>query len=281
MTLIKFIKNIYISFFPEQHKKKSFSNINALTWGNIYNQNLEYELLLIKYFLNKDSVFIDVGANIGQYVFMATKILKEENIYAFEPNPDLYRRLKKIFKHVNVFDIAFSDKNTSATFKIPSSDNIEYYARGTLNINFKEDNETKSQLLTVTSQKMDTFCDVKNMQKISLIKIDVEGHELNVIHGALNTIKKHLPILIIEIEQRHHQQNIKDIINDIIVMGYACYYFDINKKKMEVYTSVFSVEEMQKKENHAKNKQYINNFIFIPLANNPTQKVEEINKIIQ
>jgi hypothetical protein len=37
---------------------------------------------------------------------------------------------------------------------------------------------------------------------------------------------------------------------------------------------------MQKKENHAINKQYINNFIFIPKASNPTQKVEEINKKI-
>lgn len=279
-TFIQFIKSIYISLFPEQHKKKSFSNINSLTWGNIHQQNFENELLLLKYLVDKDSVFIDVGSNIGQYICMAEKVLKHENIYAFEPNPILFNRLKKIFSKVNIFDIAFSDTNSSASFKIPSSNDIEYNARGTLNVNFKEDNETQSQLLVVKSQKMDTFCEEKKIEKINLIKIDVEGHELNVINGALKTIKKHLPILIIEIEQRHHQQNIKEIINYVKEMGYSCFYFDINKKLMEEFTGIFSIEEMQKKENHAINKQYINNFIFIPKANNPAQKVEEINKKI-
>ncbi|MDP1747808.1 MAG: FkbM family methyltransferase, partial [Bacteroidota bacterium] len=118
-TFIQFIKNIYISLFPEQHKKKSFSNINSLTWGNIHQQNFENELLLLKYLVDKDSVFIDVGSNIGQYIFMAEKVLNPENIYAFEPNPILFKRLKKIFSNVNIFDIAFSDTNSSASFKIP------------------------------------------------------------------------------------------------------------------------------------------------------------------
>ena len=279
--LIQFIKNIYISLFPEQYKKKSFRNLDLLTWENIYNQNLENELLLLKYLVKQDDVFLDVGSNIGQYIFMATKVLQGKNIYAFEPNPVLYKRLKKIFNQVNVVDIAFSDTNSSATFKIPSSNEIEYFARGTLNINFKEDNETKSQLINVKSQKMDTFCEEKKIKKINLIKIDVEGHELNAINGALTTIKTHSPILIIEIEQRHHQQNIKEIINYIKAMGYACFYFDINKKIIEELTDIFSVESMQKKENHAINKQYINNFIFIPLSSNPTQKVQDINQKIQ
>ena len=69
--------------------------------------------------------------------------------------------------------------------------------------------------------------------KIGFIKIDVEGHELEVIQGALNTIKENQPVLLIEIEERHSKRKVFDSIKYIKNIGYNC-YFEKDKKLISV-----------------------------------------------
>ena len=67
--------------------------------------------------------------------------------------------------------------------------------------------------------------EISYFRKISFIKIDVEGHELAVIKGAENTIRKNKPILLVEIEERHSQKKVSDTLNYINSLGYISYFY--------------------------------------------------------
>ena len=265
--LKRFKQSVFLKAFPLQVKHSFFNQIAQLNWTNIKDKNIENELLLIQLFLkqNPEGVFIDVGANLGQYLYQAEQCISKENIIGFEPHPQLNHRLKQLFKGCQIYEAALSDHQGTAQFKIPYFDSREIHTRGTLKTEHTELEETNAKLIEVDIDTIDHFTTSTGIQNVSVIKIDVEGAEFDVVKGAINTIQKNQPILIIEIEQRHHQIDIKEQIKSIEQMGnYLCLYFDALSQTLKQDVHSRSILELQSPENHAKNRQFINNFIFVP-----------------
>ena len=73
---------------------------------------------------------------------------------------------------------------------------------------------------TVAVRTLDSFA----FEKVGFIKIDVEGHEAQVIEGARSTINASHPALLVEIEQRHRKRPIEDVFHQIASLGYAGYF---------------------------------------------------------
>jgi len=282
ISKLKAIKqNLEINLFPLSYKRKYFQNIDSLNWENIKNRNIENELLLIQFFLDSNSSFIDVGANLGQYIYKADGIVSRNNIFAFEPHPALNKRLSKLFPGINLSQDALSDSEGNTQFKIPYFNNREIHTRGTLKTEHIEVDETYSVLIDVHISTLDKFAEVNKIEKITLVKIDVEGAEFDVIKGASDMIKKFQPVFIIEIEQRHHQSNIMDFIMSLEEMGqYTCCYFDTMAQELKTDIKEKKIEDIQSLDNHGKNRLFINNFIFIP-QEEAAKKVEEINRKIK
>ena len=90
--------------------------------------------------------------------------------------------------------------------------------------------------------------DVITDRKIGFIKIDVEGHEKEVLIGAERIIKNNKPVMLIEIEEKHSKKPIYDTINYIIKLGYKCYFLKNNELK--------KIEELKSNDDE-------NNFIFL------------------
>jgi FkbM family methyltransferase len=269
------LQKVFISISPSAYKKKYLKHYINLSWKN-YNENkVEYEMLLFPYFLNKDSVFFDVGSNIGAFVLIANKTVKQDQIFAFEPIPMLNARLKIVFPKVNIRNIALSNLKTKTQFKIPKINHTQFLTRGTLNTNFVETNESGFDILDVQTNTLDGFCKDEAIQKIDVIKIDVEGHEYEVIKGSLKTFEKYKPILIIEIEQRHHAEDISIIINEIKQIDYSCFYFD-NSNFCLINLDV-NPQLLQQKNDFEKSRKYVHNFIFIPNNKVKLGIVNEIN----
>ncbi len=99
---------------------------------------------------------------------------------------------------------------------------------------------------SVNVKKLDDF---RFENPISFIKIDVEGHELEVIEGAIATINKNKPILLVEIEERYSKRKVIDTIKFVNALGYKSYYF--NEKEL-INTAILT------------NFDSYNNFIFKP-----------------
>ena len=81
------------------------------------------------------------------------------------------------------------------------------------------------------------------------MSIDVEGHETEVIEGAIETINKNRPILLVEIEESHTKKSVSDTIKFINALGYKSYYF--NEKELINTATLTSFETY-------------NNYIFKP-----------------
>ena len=224
-------------------------------------QPTEAELRVLPHLLARSpqKVFIDVGANAGAYVAVALKTLAAHKIYAIEPNA-LYTNTLRTFQGVHVDMVALSSAGGTARLKVPAIAGAIYPTRGTL-AEFTENGETSAEYTEVTTETLDQYVLERGLS-VGVIKIDVEGHEKNVLEGARDTLRQQHPSLIVEIEQRHHQGSILDIFALIGECGYEGYFFNADAKHY-MPLAEFVVETHQRM-NDFKTRRYVNNFVFVP-----------------
>jgi len=143
---------------------------------------------------NNNGLFIDVGAHYGYYTLLIGKHISKSNIYAFEPTPVTYDILKKnvelnkVDKKVTLYRCAVSDKESSIKMFTPKN-----YSSKSSCYKLLQDWEIDS--FDVKTYSLDKLITNK---KVSLIKIDAEGHEPLIVKGLANTIRlnKEISMLI-------------------------------------------------------------------------------------
>lgn len=147
---------------------------------------------LIRKQLKKDSNCIDIGANQGHILMEITRAAPKGKHFAFEPIPDLYTALKKRFsKNTAVLNYALSSKKGTATFN--------YYPSRPAVSGFRQRDHVSDQEPTLLSVQMERLDDIVPTDiKIDLIKIDVEGAELQVLQGATGILKRDSPLVLFE-----------------------------------------------------------------------------------
>jgi FkbM family methyltransferase len=272
------LKKIILSTFPSIIKNRLYKPYTDLSMMNIANSVHDAELILLKHLLNSTSIFFDIGCNKGTYAYFAGKIVVSNQLYLFEPEKELFFQLKQIFKKANVFNLAMSNKEGVQQFKIPFVNGVIDKSLSTLEVKSIEKNETKQIIYEVRTSTIDTFTKVHNVFP-NLIKIDVEGHEQHVLEGARSYIEKHLPQLIIEIEQRHHPNTPVDkVFNDLIHLGYHCFYFS------KTTNSILSYDNKMHLLNNIAyfgTKDYVNNYIFIHTSQQADTLVSKINHALK
>ena len=224
-------------------------------WFLFFSCGLEKEMHLLRRIVKPYERVIDVGANRGIYTYKLWRL--GALVEVFEPNPTCLRILKawaydKL--RVKIHPIALSNKNGSAILNVPVDKyGIEHDASASLeDLKFNSSRHESVSLLT-----LDSF----NFQEVSMIKIDVEGHELSVLEGAKDTLSRWKPALIIEIEQRHNFLPFDYLILKLINLGYLG-YFIYNDKLTPLKEFNLTVHQSMKNFN-SKNGYYINNFLFL------------------
>lgn len=255
-----FTEKLYF-VIPQIYKKRYFKNLSNASKDNYSVKNIEPELIWINDYLHKDDIVIDIGANVGSYLFQWEKKIAPKQIFAFEPHLQLNNRLKHIFPTIQIESFALSNTNETAIFKIPVIKGKTYHSRGTLQVDYREDGEEKHISQTVKVIKLDDWSGIQKLKKLNFIKIDVEGNEMKTLLGAKNTIEKFRPTLMVEMEQRHHEEPLFELISEIENWGYEAHYLEREnfslQKLSEKLISKQSLQVIDK-------KQYINNIIFIP-----------------
>ena len=182
---------------------------------------------------------IDIGANVGVFTLLC-KSIPQLKCCAFEPLVSMIIilrdniKLNNIEKQVVVFNYAVGDKLETKILKTPL---IKSWAGlSTLGEPKRFNHWFRASVKVIT---LDTFLDVKNTIP-SIIKIDVEGNELAVLHGAKNLINTHKPDIICECTNKNTQQfeyDCSEIINLLASWGYEHkqisnddFYFNYMKK---------------------------------------------------
>ena len=151
----------------------------------------------------KNEIIVDIGANVGYYsLLLASKIKKDGKIIAIEADSQTCQVLKKNcqlnnFSNIDIHNVAITEKN--GTVKIFHSE-----THSGINTLFSN-SESQEKYSLIESTSLDNL--LKNKyKKIDWIKIDVEGSELLVLKGAVNTLKITKNI-IIEIHENILEEN--------------------------------------------------------------------------
>lgn len=204
-----------------------------------YNKN-DSSLNLLKYIKN-DDIFFDIGGNIGQTALnVAKKIGKNGKVYCFEPFPENYDSL--------LFNLKL---NTSINNIIP--ENIALGENETILEMYKSciGNSGGNRIVSDATYKnesaigvrvttLDNYCKENKIEKINFIKIDVEGFELKVLNGAINTLKNLSPKLYIEIVDTNlieQGDSAQELINFLINIGYSI-FDSVTDKQIKKYVEL-------------------------------------------
>ena len=211
----------------------------------------EKEIKLIPQLLSNCNRAIDIGANVGVWSYWLSKYAKQ--VESFEPNPKVFNALKNIkIKNVNSYNIALSNKTGSVDLLIPKGSK-GFSNQGASLSSIKVQGEHKS--ISIEAKRLDEY----NFLDVDFIKIDVEGHEHEVIEGARETIKKFKPTMVIEMEEKHNQIPIEEQISSVEKMGYQCCVF-IN----ETIIKIKEIDLDKFHRNPTNKDTYLFNFIFYP-----------------
>jgi len=136
--------------------------------------------------IEKNGIFLDIGANIGFYTILALRYSEMSKAIGFEPNPQVYCMLKKNIdlNKVNARAVNAAVGNRNGTLELEQK-NFHTGAGKITNSNSKD-------RTTVNSLRFDDYMQEQDIDpgKIALIKIDVEGHEEKVLAGMQNTLEK-------------------------------------------------------------------------------------------
>lgn len=144
--------------------------------------------------IENPKVIFDVGSNRGGTVTQYLQLFANANIYSIEPIADLLSFQKQKFynnKRVNFVGKVFSDINGSVEFNInETSDTSSLLKSNTEFIPNRYGNVYKTfKTIEVEAIRLDEFCELNNIDKIDILKIDVQGAELKVLLGAEKMLK--------------------------------------------------------------------------------------------
>lgn len=204
------IRKRIIWFFFDAHLLKDFEFTESF-FGLKYSGNTHIYIDRFKYFFGayelgmlavirdvlgdkKDKVFVDVGANIGHHSLFASIYARE--VHSFEP----YHKVLSTFKdriqengvrNIFIHSVGLGSKNSVMPFFEPNDVNT---GTGSFISNHSSSNLNKGQELEI--RVGDEI--LSALDRIDLIKIDVEGFEVEVLKGLLDTLKKFRPTLLIE-----------------------------------------------------------------------------------
>ena len=225
----------------------------------------EVELHLVEFLCRADEYAIDVGANVGTYVHSLRRYARR--VIAYEPIPAMTEELRRKFgRNVDVHVVALSDGAGVVELRIPLIEDQEVLGCSTIAPEAAADYPV-CRTIEVRTDRLD---DVYRGQ-VGFMKIDVEGHELAVLRGARETIRRCQPRLLVEVEERLSPGGVLRTASFLAELGYRGYY--VHGRQLEPIER-FSAATLQHpakqpdltaplSESH-RSASYVNNFIFLP-----------------
>lgn len=238
-----------------------------LNWreARFYGRYGEVELHLLEFLCRRDADAIDVGANDGSYVHYMRRHAR--HVLAYEPMPTLAKALRQKFpRDVTVEPIALSDKAGSIELRMPVVDGVVVTGCSTVS----DDASAAYPAYEGIEVPMARLDEVYK-GSCGFIKIDVEGHQQAVLEGAIRTIKRCQPRMLVEVEERLSPGGLARARAYFDRLGYRGLFVHQGQLKP---INRFSVQTMQDQVNlpdltasltaRQRFGRYIYNFIFLP-----------------
>ena len=202
------LSNYKVRFYLPWWKKDLLQKV-VLTTGSYFEE--EYLYFIKKSYEEKirNGIVLEIGANIGNHALFWALECGAKKVLAFEPMKDIYNileeniRINSLENVIEAYNFGVGEKQGNASVAFRPADNCG----GTT---LKSTQEGDIEICAID--------DLQIREKVNFMKIDVEGFESKVIKGALDTIRRDKPCIMVEAWD--HNETIFEIINMLRVLGY-------------------------------------------------------------
>jgi FkbM family methyltransferase len=215
------------------------------------------------------SAVADVGANDGMYSYAFTR--RAGTVHAFEPLPGcagIVRAYARANARIHVHQVALSDEAGTRSLTIPLREGREIATEASLVPQLAPQRGAAgaagaagARVEEIEVRTLDSFA----LRDLSLIKIDVEGHELEVLRGGRETLRSERPVMMIEIEQRHHgERDIRDVFAEVESYGYSGWTL-ARGGGLQPIAGFDAPRDQRAGPDGAPGPGYVNNFFWLPV----------------
>ena len=174
----------------------------------------------------KKSVFLDIGCHTGYFATLYANFFNK--IVGFEPSSKcqiVLKEIKKNYKNFSYFNYFIGDKIDKKVYSQQYENGFAFFDGGQTHNNFKAKKYKKKIIKHTYIDKLISK-KFKN-DNISAIKIDVDGLDVEVLKGSINTIKKHQPSIMIECQPKQ----LKEFLLIMKKLNYISYTFISSLKR--------------------------------------------------
>ena len=235
----------------------------------------EPSLVVFDDFLYPGDVAVNVGAHRGVYSDCLSRLVgREGRVHAFEPNPDGLAVLRAVARHrpnITIHPVALSNQAGTAQLFRPVVAGTRVDAMSSLS-NPMVAAATHDSVSVPLARLDDELASERG--RIRLVKIDVEGHEHEVLDGGRSLIETSRPVLVMEIEQRHRMRPLQETFDWLAARGYQGFYlapgrrrplatFDVDRDQLAYLGSGFQAGRP--------NPGYVSDFLFVPTVRPPVR----------
>jgi|SRR6266851_4356817 FkbM family methyltransferase len=241
----------------------------VLNWreAHYFGKYGEVEMHLVEFLCRRDQDAIDVGANYGGYVHFMRQHARR--VIAFEPVPEFAELLRHKFpRDVTVEPIALSDGTGATELHIPVIDGVVVWGGSTISANASI-TYPAYRVLKVRMNRLDNVYG----GTAGFIKIDTEGHEQAVLDGAVETIDRGRPRILVEIDEHLSPGGLERTTAYFSRLGYRGHY--VHRGRLEPIEK-YSLADLQNLSNspcltaslreRPRFEDYVNNFLFLPVS---------------
>lgn len=172
----------------------------------------EDEMVLLPHFVKAGDEVLDIGANYAYYTVRLADLVGEKgHVYAFEPIPFTFNVANEIvsghygLKNATVFHKGVGDETKQVVFEVPRQD-FGAISAGQAHITGRDNTVSGMERLYQFKSHEKVTCDVvdidsflPDLDRLSFVKIDIEGAELHALKGMRRTLEQFLPVILIEI----------------------------------------------------------------------------------
>ena len=154
---------------------------------------LEPELIHLPRITSGGRVAIDIGANQGFYSYALARLF--DRVLAFEPNPTIVADLERSgSKKIELHKVALSAGDGRRELYVPRVGGVEQHGWASFD-RFNLPDVTGVSTLDVPVRSLDSY----RLDAVDFLKIDVEGHEVEVLTGAMDTLRRNGPVILAEV----------------------------------------------------------------------------------
>lgn len=219
----------------------------------------EVEEAIVPVFLSQTADCVDVGANRGRYTILMS--LAARRVHAFDPNPKCIANLRELaLPNASIYPCALSSDPGTSEYFVPVQDGTQMSIWGTLERSIFA---THHEVETIKVEK--TTLDSLSDRAISFVKIDVEGHEIEVLQGGKQLIAQQKPVFMVEAEERHRPGAVAQINDFFSAYGYECFFIlDRQILPFASFDNDYQNPAALQVDAPRSQMRYVNNFVFIP-----------------